>query len=855
MAIDPPIIDAGAVYDRRTARNYQPILVSSLGPLQTGSVRTGPGLTDFETITRTADYEGQCMIHWTGGSGGSNNVVFSMYCVVTYESQLRWSKVEFGEIRDRNGNEWDPMNPPIDQEDYRSFVKVRMSAFGGDKINRVENSTASFGSPSSFETESTRFECTSSSNCGSGFSCIGNECVFTGANISSPGDCTIDDPYIPDSCGTSGTQDCTKPTCSIDNIGFEGKDIDCCSGDSKYTYNNLTGEMERRCEPDDPPGPTVGCNEYATDYYQSTGETFAGSSFGPDGNVCEDCETCNDSVCDLKTNLFEPAPCWCDNGARCVDCQICDYKDRNSPTFGQCINPDTSASQEAFDCLNCLRVENPTCNCDDGSEPITLEGYFFQVCDVPLATKSSENFKAESIQRLIDEECTKKCPTCEVEIPAEQCDTQTIYTDVGSTAILPRCPDGSTCRVSGTIEVEGAAQFATLFEICSNNEYPGGCLCESLQCNSHAECKECEVCDYEAGACITLGDSGLNDVGCSTPPDEQPPTESEGGVLGTQESQSSLYLVVAVFPDRIVLKNSTDSQATIEAAIQTGGSDAITQGELVLGIENTQVKFYTKSGNGQIVTLGGTAAGAFAVGDLTDTDLSTPATDDQVLAYNSVSGNWEPVSRLGGTLTTDGDILIRSGGVDTRLAIGTEGQYLAVSSGIPAWATDTFTQVQDDLNPVLGGALDVTATGLFTTGNGNIRLEPGTTGVVEVRGNTGNDAAIQLNCETNSHGVKIKSPPHSAAANYTLTLPNSAGQAGRVLSTDGNGVLSWIVGGSGGDGGGGRGDGGNFNDGSVDITFAFSVYGGGDFNTGTNDNPIELLNGNEGPDGGTFQEY
>ena len=34
-----------------------------------------------------------------------------------------------------------------------------------------------------------------------------------------------------------------------------------------------------------------------------------------------------------------------------------------------------------------------------------------------------------------------------------------------------------------------------------------------------------------------------------------------------------------------------------------------------------------------------------------------------------------------------------------------------------------------------------------------------------------NDGQIQLNCSQNTHGVKIKAPPHSAGQSYTLTLP------------------------------------------------------------------------------------
>ena len=52
------------------------------------------------------------------------------------------------------------------------------------------------------------------------------------------------------------------------------------------------------------------------------------------------------------------------------------------------------------------------------------------------------------------------------------------------------------------------------------------------------------------------------------------------------------------------------------------------------------------------------------------------------------------------------------------------------------------------------------------------------------------DGYIQLNCRVNSHGIKLKSPPHSASASYTLTFPNSI-TADQFLKTDGSGNLSF----------------------------------------------------------------
>ena len=56
---------------------------------------------------------------------------------------------------------------------------------------------------------------------------------------------------------------------------------------------------------------------------------------------------------------------------------------------------------------------------------------------------------------------------------------------------------------------------------------------------------------------------------------------------------------------------------------------------------------------------------------------------------------------------------------------------------------------------------------------------------------SGQVGKITLNCSNNNHGVSIQSPPHSAGATYTLTLPTSTGTNGQFLSTNGSGTLSW----------------------------------------------------------------
>ena len=72
---------------------------------------------------------------------------------------------------------------------------------------------------------------------------------------------------------------------------------------------------------------------------------------------------------------------------------------------------------------------------------------------------------------------------------------------------------------------------------------------------------------------------------------------------------------MAVFPDRIVLKNSTDPEAAIIAAIETGGTAAITQGELVLGLSDGAAALFTKDALGAIVTISGSGGGGGEGGD------------------------------------------------------------------------------------------------------------------------------------------------------------------------------------------------------------------------------------------------
>ena len=120
---------------------------------------------------------------------------------------------------------------------------------------------------------------------------------------------------------------------------------------------------------------------------------------------------------------------------------------------------------------------------------------------------------------------------------------------------------------------------------------------------------------------------------------------------------------------------------------------------------------------------------------------------------------------------------------------GSDYDWVAQSGG-----GGSLANIVEDTTPQLGGNLDVNGNDIVSVSNGDIDLDPNGSGVVVFKGNaTKGSGQLKLNCEQNSHGVTIKGPPHSAAASYTLTLPNTDGNANELLKTDGSGNLSWVA--------------------------------------------------------------
>ena len=93
-----------------------------------------------------------------------------------------------------------------------------------------------------------------------------------------------------------------------------------------------------------------------------------------------------------------------------------------------------------------------------------------------------------------------------------------------------------------------------------------------------------------------------------------------------------------------------------------------------------------------------------------------------------------------------------------------------------------ISNVVEDTSPQLGGNLDVLTREITTsTTNGDIVFTPDGTGIIKIKGAGSTDGTLQLNCSAQSHGVKLKSPAHSAGQSYTMVLPDNQIAADKFL--------------------------------------------------------------------------
>ena len=215
--------------------------------------------------------------------------------------------------------------------------------------------------------------------------------------------------------------------------------------------------------------------------------------------------------------------------------------------------------------------------------------------------------------------------------------------------------------------------------------------------------------------------------------------------------------------------NSFGERYRVESSAPTTSLDV---GDLYFDTTQNELKVYKSSGwSAAGSTVNGTSARFTYTATANQTTFTGSDNNGNTLAYDAgfIDCYLNGVKLVNGT-----DVTVTSG-TSVVLAVG-------AASG-------------DILDLVGFGTFDVAAINAANISSGTLNNDrlPSPTLIVKGDGSSV-DGAIQLNCHVNTHGVKIKAPPHSAGQSYTLILPQNTGTNGQVLASNGSSTnqLSWV---------------------------------------------------------------
>ena len=120
----------------------------------------------------------------------------------------------------------------------------------------------------------------------------------------------------------------------------------------------------------------------------------------------------------------------------------------------------------------------------------------------------------------------------------------------------------------------------------------------------------------------------------------------------------------------------------------------------------------------------------------------------------------------------------------------------AGSVGTTSIADDavTYAKIQDTTtaNRVIGAATAGVVSEVQVVDDMTNFVSTASAPGLTVKGDGSTDGYLQLNCDQNTHGIKLKSPAHSDAQSYTLTFPGTAPAVDKYFKTDASGNLSWV---------------------------------------------------------------
>jgi len=240
-----------------------------------------------------------------------------------------------------------------------------------------------------------------------------------------------------------------------------------------------------------------------------------------------------------------------------------------------------------------------------------------------------------------------------------------------------------------------------------------------------------------------------------------------GGAITNVNNVGGSIANVNTVATNLASVNNFAEQYRISSSAPTS---SLNVGDLYFDTTANELKVYKSSGWAAAgSTINGTSARFNYIATAGQTTFTGADTAGNTLAYDAGFAD----VYLNGVRLSASDVTITSG-TSVVISAATVGDVLDIV------AYGTFNVASIDASNISSGTIN------------NDRLP---SPVLTVKGDgSSTDGAIQLNCSQNSHGVKIKSPPHSAGQSYTLVLPTSVGTSGQVLATAGSSTnqLSWI---------------------------------------------------------------
>ena len=320
-----------------------------------------------------------------------------------------------------------------------------------------------------------------------------------------------------------------------------------------------------------------------------------------------------------------------------------------------------------------------------------------------------------------------------------------------------------------------------------------------------------------ANTAVTTANSAVTSANAAVSTANTASTNATNAVNTANTASSNINAAVttanSAATDAATAITTANGAVTTANTASTNASSAVTTANTAVSTANSAVA----TANGAVTTANTAstnASAAVTTANTASTNASNAVTTaNTAAAAVSAAAFYSPIAALanlpGSPSNEDRVEVVNSTGVESSSAV----------SGVPAGfvgSTDLTIRLQYNSSTSKWAWQQY-----FATDPENRYL---TQSLPVVKGDATNGAGqLTLNCENNSHGVKIKGPPHSAGATYTLTLPNNTGTNGQFLSTNGSGVMSWstmtqiLV-----------ADGGNFDSGSSLVTSS-STYDGGSF--------------------------